>query len=338
MFKKSFKFLFVLTILFTLFMVSSITAFATENIENFIKLDKKRYTPNEDITITYNVNEDLKVRAWIGVIPANIEHGSEATNDMYDTTYQYVGENKSGTITLKAPTNNGVFDIRIHDTGADGKELSTSIPFVVSDVPAILEIEPEKDEIYLNEQVTADLTIDNINEIAAEDIKVKYDNEKLNFLGFNEIDGIKLVKSIENNSDGELRLILASQGEANIINSKKSLVQLNFEGIQTGQALVDITNGRISDGIEMEKGLEDEECGQAFILIKEANLTDVNNSGEFTLLDLGIDARHLGKDPSLDELSKYNTDISVNNAIDDDDLLEIGRLMLENINYQPNQY
>ncbi|MCT4583345.1 MAG: hypothetical protein N4A54_00350 [Peptostreptococcaceae bacterium] len=88
----------------------------------------------------------------------------------------------------------------------------------------------------------------------------------------------------------------------------------------------------------MEKDLEDEECGQAFILIKEANLTDVNNSGEFTLLDLGIDARHLGKDPSLDELSKYNTDISVNNAIDDDDLLEIGRLMLENTNYQPNQY
>lgn len=336
MFKKSFKFLFVLTILFTLFMVSNITAFATEN--NFITLDKKIYKPDEDITITYNVVNSLGSGSWIGLFSVDIPHGSEYVNDQHDIAFLYLNEVQSNTVTLKAPTTNGTYDIRINNTDYNGKEVATSVPFVVSDVSAILEIEPEKYEIYLNEQITADLTINNINEIAAEDIKVKYDNEKLNFLGFNEIDGIKLVKSIENNSDGELRLILASQGEANIISSKKSLVQLNFEGIQTGQALVDITNGRVSDGIEMEKGLEDEECGQAFILIKEANLTDVNNSGEFTLLDLGIDARHLGKDPSLDELSKYNTDISVNNAIDDDDLLEIGRLMLENTNYQPNQY
>ena len=63
-------------------------------------------------------------------------------------------------------------------------------------------------------------------------------------------------------------------------------------------------------------------------------LSDVNNSGEYTLLDLGIDARHFGKDPKSSELSEYNTDIVVNNAIDDDDLLEISRRMMLNSNYE----
>ena len=46
----------------------------------------------------------------------------------------------------------------------------------------------------VNEKVLADLVIDNISKIAAEDIRIEYDEEKLEFLGFEEVNGMKLVK------------------------------------------------------------------------------------------------------------------------------------------------
>jgi hypothetical protein len=199
----------------------------------------------------------------------------------------------------------------------------------------ILDIEPEKETIKINENVIANLVIDDISDIVAEDIKIQYDNQKLEFLGFEEVDGMKLVKSIEEKKDGDLRVIVASKGESNIINSKEVLLKLKFKGIGTGEAIVDITKGRVTDGIEMEKALTQEQCDQGTIIIE--SLRDVNNSGEFTLLDLGIDARHLSKDPTSSELSKYNTDIVVNGEIDDEDLLEIGKLILNNPNYTPNK-
>lgn len=52
-----------------------------------------------------------------------------------------------------------------------------------------------------------------------------------------------------------------------------------------------------------------------------------DNSGEFTLLDLGIDARHFSIDPESSELENYNTDVVVNGEIDEDDLLEIAKYM-----------
>jgi hypothetical protein len=109
-------------------------------------------------------------------------------------------------------------------------------------------------------------------------------------------------------------------------------LKLNFKGIAAGDALVDVTKARVSDGIEMEKDLTDDQCGEATITIKE--LMDVNKNGEFTLLDLAIDGRHFGEDPTT--LPAYDTDQVVNGAIDDDDLLKIGEYMLANSNYKFN--
>lgn len=211
-------------------------------------------------------------------------------------------------------------------------ELLPYDPDINNNSGIILDIEPEKEKIRITEEVYADLTIDNIKEIAAEDVRIQYDNEKLDFLGFEEVEGIKLVKSIEDLGNGELRVILASKGESNIVNFKETLLRLRFKGKAIGEAKVDIIKARVSDGIEMEKDLTDEQCDEGIIIIEGIN--DVNNSGEFTLLDLAIDARHLNKDPN--SFPQYNTDIVVNGAIDEDDLLEIARLMLENPNYAPN--
>ncbi|WP_143316560.1 hypothetical protein [Clostridium sp. HBUAS56017] len=231
------------------------------------------------------------------------------------TTDYAVSEN--GTYTFVAVDKEG------HKTTND-ITISNIIPKV------ILNIDPEKSRIHLNENVSAFLTIDNIKEIAAEDIRIKYDSSKLKFLDFNEVDGIKLVKN--NVQDGELRFILVSKGLANVVNSKKTLLKLNFKGIAPGDALIDVTKGRVSDGIKMERDLKDAECGQAIINISDKELTDVNNDGEFSLLDLAIDGRHYGEEPT--SLPQYNTDVVLNGAIDDDDLSEIAKLMLQNPNYK----
>lgn len=214
-------------------------------------------------------------------------------------------------------------------TTQDGTNLKATCNINVVTSSLILNVEPEKNKIKANETVSANIVIDNITEIAAEDITIKYDNTKLQFLGMEEVEGIKIVKS--NTQEGELRIIVASKGANNIINAKKTLLKLNFKGISAGEALVDITKGRVSDGIAMEKSLEDSECGQGIIIIED--LKDVNNSGEFTLLDLAIDARHLGENPK--SLPQYNTDIVGNNAIDNEDLLKIVEYMLQNPNYTP---
>ncbi len=216
----------------------------------------------------------------------------------------------------------------------DLEEGNTLLPYDSSiAVPQpVLTITSEKSTIKVGEEVTAELDIDNIQNIAAEDIKIAYDSEKLQYLGHEELEGIKLVYNDVQN--GELRFILASKGESNLITTKTTLLKLKFKGIQVGEALADITKGRVSDGIDMEKDLTAEECDQTIITIEGIN--DVNNSGEFTLLDLAIDARHLLKDPTLPELSEYNTDVVVNNAIDEEDLLEIGKYMLLNSNYNFN--
>ncbi|WPC42976.1 cohesin domain-containing protein [Clostridium sp. JS66] len=212
------------------------------------------------------------------------------------------------------------------DKNGEIKPYNKDLPIIKT----ILNVEPEKNKIKLNETVSANLTIDNIKDIAAEDVRIKYDNTKLQFLGATEVDGIKLVKN--DAKDGELRLILASKGAANVVEAKKTLLKLNFKGIAAGDALVDVTKGRVSDGITMEKDLTDDQCGQATITIDNEALADVNKDGQFTLLDLGIDGRHYSEDPTT--LTQYNTDIVVNKAIDDDDLTKIGEYMLTNPNYK----
>ncbi|QNU68873.1 hypothetical protein EHE19_012840 [Ruminiclostridium herbifermentans] len=211
-----------------------------------------------------------------------------------------------------------------------GTDISANCSVNVSALLPVLYIEPELENAKLNHIVSVNLIIDNIKEIAAEDVIIKYDSSKLQFINAEEVDGIMLIKN--DIQSGELRFILASKGLENIINTKKTLLKLNFKTIEVGEALIDITKGRVSDGIEMEKSLKDSECGQATIIILDPKLGDVNRDGEFTLLDLAIVARHYGEDPAA--LPQYNTDIDINQAIDKGDLTQIARYMLANPNYK----
>lgn len=108
------------------------------------------------------------------------------------------------------------------------------------------------------------------------------------------------------------------------------MLKLKFKGISTGDALVSIIKGRISDGINMEEDLFYDECGEATIAVEDYK--DPNKDGEFTLLDLAIDGRYYGQDPA--ELPEYKADVVEDGIIDDDDLIRIGEYMVENPNYK----
>ncbi len=99
---------------------------------NALALDKSRYAPGETINITVSIKaEDKKDdTAWLGIVPAAVDHGSEATNDRYNLGYKFLDKLLFGKTTLPAPKAPGLYDIRLHDTDTDGRELAF-ISFVV---------------------------------------------------------------------------------------------------------------------------------------------------------------------------------------------------------------
>jgi tRNA U54 and U55 pseudouridine synthase Pus10 len=114
----------------------------------------------------------------------------------------------------------------------------------------------------------------------------------------------------------------------------KAFLKLKFTAKAVGQAKVDITKGRISD-TEQEVDVADDQCGEKIINIQGGS-SDVNRSGEFTLLDLAIDARYHVKTVAETDSTKYDADVVANGSIDDQDLTEIVAKMMQNTNYAPN--
>lgn len=99
---------------------------------NALRLNKSRYAAGEEMIITVSIKaEDKKDEtAWLGIVPAAVEHGDEATNDRYNLGYKFIGKLLYGQTILPAPQAPGLYDIRLHDTDSDGRELAF-ISFVV---------------------------------------------------------------------------------------------------------------------------------------------------------------------------------------------------------------
>jgi hypothetical protein len=88
-----------------------------------LEIDKEIYKPGEEIVITFKAPDTWPKNAWIGIIPSDAPHGDETENDKVDVAYVYLNKKTSGEVTLKAPKESGSYDIRMHDTDKDGKEV-----------------------------------------------------------------------------------------------------------------------------------------------------------------------------------------------------------------------
>lgn len=104
---------------------------------NIIYTDKSVYRPGETITVTYILDKpgQLKRSPWIGIVPANIQHGSESVNDSYDVAYKFISA-QSQVLTFTAPAA-GSYDFRLNDDEYGGSEIATSPVFIVSNSGSI---------------------------------------------------------------------------------------------------------------------------------------------------------------------------------------------------------
>jgi YD repeat-containing protein len=190
-----------------------------------------------------------------------------------------------------------------------------------------------KDNLKLGEEFTADIVLNNAVNICAEDLKITYDATLFKYTGAEEIPGLKIYKEV-NQGIGTLRFIIASKGKQYAVNGQNALVRLKFEAIKPGKGLIDVEKGRIADNGTVEMDVASENCGEKTVTV--LGTSDVNRSGEFTLLDLAIDAWYFGDDAADTDSSKYDADVVTDGVIDDADLSAIVEQMMNNSNYLLN--
>ncbi|WP_208607122.1 cohesin domain-containing protein [Paenibacillus typhae] len=200
-------------------------------------------------------------------------------------------------------------------------------------VPAhepVLNVNIAKDKIGIGQQFVTEISLENVKDIYAEDFEIKYDVAHLEYLGFEEVTGYKVYNS-PTDLNGVLRFIIASQGEEYGINEDTVILKLKFKAKAIGTAVVDSTKARIADS-EQEYVLKQENCLEDSILIEA---TDVNKSGQYTLLDLAIDAKYFKYLAANVDPVKYNAQQAGDEYVNDDDLLFIVEQMLSNPDYLP---
>lgn len=110
-----------------------VEALAQENLPNAIILEKNTFTVGEKMVVNYTSASGMDKNAWIGIIPSEIEHGLEATNDAHDVSYSYLNGRNRATLNMVAPSKPGSYDLRMNesDSKADAKEL-TSVTITVN--------------------------------------------------------------------------------------------------------------------------------------------------------------------------------------------------------------
>jgi hypothetical protein len=96
-----------------------------------LMLERTGFVPGEEIVVTFTAPSTFASNAWVGIIPSNIPHGDESRNDKYDISYLYLNNLTGGVLEFKAPPSEGKYDLRMHDTDNNGREVAT-VSFTVS--------------------------------------------------------------------------------------------------------------------------------------------------------------------------------------------------------------
>lgn len=106
----------------------------TGALQSDVQFAKSEYLPGEQIDVTV-IGTGLDPKGWAGVIPSEVPHGSEETNDQHDINFKYLDDKPS--LYLVAPTKPGKYDVRLNEKDEGGKELaSRSFTVVAGATPA----------------------------------------------------------------------------------------------------------------------------------------------------------------------------------------------------------
>lgn len=87
-------------------------------------------SPGQMLQVGFEVPLEYPKDAWIGIVPRDTPHGTEAAGDSADLDFVRLAGRKRGTVDLKAPEEEGAFDVRIYSSDSNGAE-GASVPFEV---------------------------------------------------------------------------------------------------------------------------------------------------------------------------------------------------------------
>jgi len=82
------------------------------------------FSPGGRVPAHFEAAATFHDHAWIGVVPSEVEHGSEDVNDQHDLGYEFIQGRLEGTSTFPAPSKPGSYDVRLHDSDRKGREVA----------------------------------------------------------------------------------------------------------------------------------------------------------------------------------------------------------------------
>ncbi len=200
---------------------------------------------------------------------------------------------------------------------------------------ALLDVVIDPDSIKVGDTFTANIALKNVNNIYAEDFSLSYDPTLVEYAGYEEVTGYKVYNETKT-TPGALRFIVASQGKSFAITGNQTIVKLKFKAIAAGSAKIDALKARIADTTQ-EVDLETANVLEDTVLIEAPRFLDVDRSGQYTLLDLSLDAFYFGLSATDTNKDLYDADQTEDNKIGDDDLTYIVNQIMQNKAYTPNK-
>lgn len=181
--------------------------------------------------------------------------------------------------------------------------------------------------VYTDEMLNVKIVLNGTGDYYALDTQIEYDTDLLELKGYSIKEGLK--DYYVSNEGNTLRYIIASQGKQNPISSSVSdIIYLSFAPKQVGVANITIKQGQAAN-LEHETTINNLETMTVTVESPIAPPTDVNRDGKFTLIDLAIDGYYYGMNTIDTDSTKYDADIIPDGRIDDRDLQEIVKYILE---------
>jgi len=182
------------------------------------------------------------------------------------------------------------------------------------------------DVVNVNENFTIELGLNKASNIMAQDITISYNAEDLEFVSVEAVDSSKvdIIETVENADS--VRLIIASMGRDNAVNSCESFVRITFKAKKSFEVeIITVTEALLSDGQGNEIAAE----GTSIMIRCNAFNPDLNGDGRVSIGDLAIIAKYFGKtsnDASWPEARAADT--NGDNCIDIEDLVYLAFRLL----------